>query len=195
MRVQNLLCVYQPLAVKTTPDELTPIFVTTFDDAAVAVFYTAFLKLESSPNVKIIPIIINSYGGQVYSLLAMLDILSSATKPVCTVAIGKAMSCGSVLLAAGTPGHRYVGGNADVMIHEVANGTWGKTTEIKEDVKQTARLNDLLLKKLSKFCNKTPDFFHKKLKARTNLDWYLTAKDCKSLGLADEIGTPGFFKK
>lgn len=192
----NLICIEESKSKVCNVDDLPFVYVTAFDDAAVKDFYINVSKLESNPEVKIIPIIINSYGGQVYSLLAMLDILSGVTKPICTVAIGKAMSCGSVLLAAGTPGYRYVAENAHVMIHEVSSGTWGKTTEVKEDVKNTAKLNDILLTKLAQLCGKKDKkFFHKEIKKRTNLDWFLNDKECKKLGLVDVIGMPRFAKK
>lgn len=196
MKKANLICVENDVPGVSTLEELPFIYVTNFDDNAVKEFLTNFIKLESNSKVKIIPIVINSYGGQVYSLLAMLDIISSSEKPICTVAAGKAMSCGSVLLAAGTPGYRYVGKNAHVMIHEVSSMTYGKTTEIKEDTKNTERLNDILLTKLAEFCGKKDKrFFHKKLKNRTNLDWFLNGSECKKLGLVDSIGTPRFLKK
>jgi ATP-dependent Clp protease protease subunit len=192
----NLICVESEISKISTIEDLPFIYVTKFDDTAVKDFYTSFVKLESNPKVKIIPIIINSYGGEVYSLLAMLDVLSSSTKTICTVATGKAMSCGSVLLAAGTPGYRYMGENAQVMIHEVSSWTVGKTTEIKEDAKNTERLNNLLLTKLAQLCKKKDaKFFHKTLKSRTNLDWYLSGPECKKLGLVDLVGMPRFLKK
>lgn len=192
----NLVCIEGNISKISTMDDLPFVYVTKFDDDAVKDFYINIRKLESDPGVKIIPIMINSYGGAVYSLLAMLDILSGTTKPICTVAMGKAMSCGSVLLAAGTPGYRYVGENAHVMVHEVSSISWGKTTEIKEDTKNTAKLNNILLTKLAELCKKKDKkFFHKEIKKRTNLDWYLSGKECKKLGLVDTVGMPRFLKK
>lgn len=192
----NLVCIEGNISKISTMDDLPFVYVTRFDDEAVKDFYINVRKLESDPCVKIIPIMINSYGGAVYSLLAMLDILSSTTKPVCTVAMGKAMSCGSVLLAAGTHGYRYIGENAHVMIHEVSSYSMGKTTEVKEDVKNTEKLNDILLTKLAELCNKKDKkFFHKEIKKRINLDWFLNGKECKKLGLVDIVGMPRFLKK
>ena len=105
MKDQDLLCIENNRTTKPYTTENPPfIYVTDFDDETVKDFYVKFTSLEFDTKVKIIPIIINSYGGQVYSLLAMLDMISSSKKTICTVATGKAMSCGSILLAAGTPG-------------------------------------------------------------------------------------------
>ena len=196
MKNTNLVCIENNNSKISTLDDLPFVYVTEFNDAAVKDFYININKLESDPGVKIIPIMINSYGGAVYSLLAMLDILSSTTKPVCTVAMGKAMSCGSVLLAAGTPGYRYVGKNAHIMIHEVSTFSYGKKTEVKSDLKNTEKLNDILLQKLAEFCKKKDKkFFHKEIKKRVNLDWFLNGSECKKLGLIDVVGMPRFIKK
>lgn len=195
MKNLNILCVEKPTSGVAAAEELSCIYVGAFDDTAAEKFHAGIMKLEANPDVKVIPVIINSYGGSVYSLFAMLDVLSSTTKPVATIAVGKAMSCGSVLLAAGTPGYRYCGNNADVMIHEVGSWAVGKTTELKADVKNTDRLNDILLNKLASFCGKDKNYFQKKIKEHTNLDWYLDAKTCKKLGLVDHVGTPKLLKK
>ena len=46
---------------------------------------------------KVIPIVIDSYGGQVYSLMSMISAIQAAELPVATIVEGKAMSCGAVL--------------------------------------------------------------------------------------------------
>lgn len=192
--MKNLYCIEKSVT-RTTQEELACVFVTEFTDNAVSKFYTEFIKLESNIDVKIIPIVISSYGGQVYSLLAMLDILSSSSKIICTIGIGKAMSCGSVLLAAGTKGYRYAGRNTDVMIHEVSSVSWGKTTDVKEDAKNTSRLNDILLHKLANFCKKDKKYFHKLIKSRSNADLFLSADKCKEINLVDHVGVPALLKK
>ena len=82
------------------------------------------------------------------------------------------------------------------MIYEVSSHSFGKTTEIKEDAKNIEILNNIILTKLADFCKiKDKKFFHKKLKDRTNLDWYLDAKECRELRLVDMVGMPRFLKK
>ena len=47
----------------------------------------------------VIPIVIDSYGGQVYSLMAMISEIEHAELPVATIVEGKAMSCGAILFS------------------------------------------------------------------------------------------------
>lgn len=159
-------------------------------------FHAQFTKLNEDPLIKIIPVIISSYGGQVYSLLGMIDLINTATKPVATVALGAAMSCGSVLLSAGTKGYRYCSPNSDVMIHEASSMERGKSSDLQVNAKETLRLNKKLLRILAENSGiKDIDFFIKEIKKRANTDWYLTANQVKKLGLVDHDFLPSFIAK
>src|SRR5690554_4690500 len=88
-------------------DDNHNIWVTNFDTESVTDFYEKFVEWEANPLVETIPVYINSYGGQVFSLVAKRDLIKTSVKPVSTIAVGKAMSCGASLLAAGTKGYRF----------------------------------------------------------------------------------------
>ena len=90
---------------------------------------------------KVIPVVIDSYGGQVYSLLSMIAAIRDAEIPVATIVEGKAMSCGVVLFSCGTEGLRFITPEATLMIHDVASGAFGKNEEIQASAKETKRLN------------------------------------------------------
>jgi len=47
---------------------------------------------------KVIPVVIDSYGGQVYSLMSMISAIRHAEIPVATIVEGKAMSCGALIM-------------------------------------------------------------------------------------------------
>lgn len=186
----NLVCFDSgPKAI--TDDTLPYIYVTSFDEESVKGFFKAFAKMDADPKCRVIPIVISSYGGQVYSLLAMLDIIETASKPVATIALGKAMSCGAILLSAGTKGHRYASASTDVMLHEVSSMEWGKATDISNNAAQTERLNSYIfgfLQKQSK--QKDKKYFLNKLKSMGNIDWYLSSQECKNLGIVDHVSVP-----
>jgi ATP-dependent Clp protease protease subunit len=195
MKVSSELVCIENKNIHPTVEALPYIFVTKFDEAAVSSFYKEFLTLQAKEEVKVIPVVISSYGGQVYSLLSMLDIIGSATKPVATIALGKAMSCGAVLLAAGTKGYRYAAPNADVLIHEVSSGEWGKITETTNSIKQINRLNKRLLSLLEDYSGQNKGYFDKRMKKMINVDWYLSANECKKLNLIDHVSVPALVKK
>ena len=192
----ELLCIEESHgSTAINEKESTYIYITRFDDSAASDFYQKFLKLQGDPSVKVIPIVISSFGGQVHSLLPMIDIIEACPKPVATIALGKAMSCGAILLAAGTKGYRYSSPNTEVMIHEVSSGAMGKLTEIKHDTEWTDRLNNKLFTLLAKYSNKKDkSFFIKEMKKRGNLDWFLTSQEAKSLGIVDHVSVPKLLK-
>lgn len=46
-------------------------------------------------NQKSLPVVIDSYGGEVYSLMGMVDLLTNSGLDIITIATSKAMSCGA----------------------------------------------------------------------------------------------------
>lgn len=194
--IHDLLCIEDSLNSTSINEKDTNfIYVTRFDDFTTAEFYKTFLRLQGDPSVKIIPIVISSFGGAVHSLLPMIDLIESSQKPVATIALGKAMSCGAVLLAAGTKGYRFSSANTEVMIHEVSSGSMGKLTEIKHDTEWTDRLNNKLFMLLAKYAGKKDSkFFIKEMKKRGNLDWFLTSAEAKKIGLVDHVAVPNLMR-
>src|ERR1019366_7005279 len=79
----------------------------------------------------VIPVVIDSYGGDVYSLLDMISHIQASKIPVATIVEGKAMSAGAILFGFGWPGYRYMAEHATLMIHDISSGGWGKVEEIK----------------------------------------------------------------
>lgn len=178
------------------PDDLPYIFVTQFNDDAVKEFYKGFLAMQANSKVRVIPLVISSYGGQCHALLSMLDLIESSSKPVATIALGKAMSCGAWLLSFGTRGYRYAAPNADIMLHQVSSMEWGKVTDVKNGTEHVVKLNDFLFKKLARTStNKKDDkFLIKELRKRENVDWFLSAQEYKKLGLIDHVCVPSLVR-
>jgi ATP-dependent Clp protease protease subunit len=149
------------------------------------------MALAQTTGQEIVPILIDSYGGQVYSLLSMISDIEHSNIPVATIAQGKAMSCGAVLLTFGAPGMRFVDKNATVMIHDVSSGMRGKVEDLKADSKEADRLNNMIFGMMAKNCGKKDDtYFLRKLKRRSRADWYLTPQDCIRYKIANHIRVP-----
>jgi ATP-dependent Clp endopeptidase proteolytic subunit ClpP len=171
----------------------TLIRVTDIDEDAVGVFHegmTAALAGEQP----VIPVLIDSFGGEVYSLMAMLDIIEAAKQSalVATVVTGKAMSAGAVLLAAGSPEYRYIGANATIMVHQAMAHVRGKVSDMENDVAEIKRGNTRALKTLDKYTGQATGYFAKTLRARGNTDWFMSPREAITQGLADQIGTPTY---
>lgn len=166
------------------------IFVTEFNDRSMRDFYNKFMELEAADHVSVIPVYISSYGGEVYSLIAMRDIIKSSTKPVMTVVLGKAFSCGILLSAAGTKGLRFISPDSELMIHEVSSWTSGTTTTIQHDAKGIAELNEKVMRNLANDSGISYERIRKELNSRNNNDWYISSNEAVKLGFADIVAIP-----
>ena len=100
-----------------------------FDESAAKEFSEKMAKAHNTGQ-PVVPVVIDSYGGQVYSLLAMVSEIQHSKLPVATIVQGKAMSCGAILFSFGQKGMRYMDPHATVMIHDVSGAGWGKVEEV-----------------------------------------------------------------
>jgi len=82
---------------------------------------------QANENDKIegpINLYINSEGGQVCDAYALIDVMRSSRKPDATIGMGVICSAAFMILAAGAKGHRKLGKNTSVMMHQL-NHDWG----------------------------------------------------------------------
>ena len=160
-----------------------------FDEEAAQKFADQMSAAQSTGQ-PIIPVVIDSYGGQVYSLLSMVGNIKNSSVPVATIVQGKAMSCGALLFSFGAPGYRFMDKHATLMIHDVSSGATGKIEEIKADAKEGERLNQWLYREMAANCGKDPEFFLKQIHDRSHADWYLDAEEAQTIGLANHLRIP-----
>ena len=105
-----------------------------FDEAAAKEFSSLVSRAQNTGQ-PVLPIIIDSYGGQVYSLMSMISDIKYSRIPIATIVQGKAMSCGAILFSFGVDGMRYMDPDATLMIHDVSAGQHGKVEELKATLK------------------------------------------------------------
>lgn len=165
------------------------ILVNEFSEYGVKNFKIDFDELRNT-NLPILPILIDSYGGEIYSLLAMLDIISVADRPVATISVGKSMSCGGILLACGTKGFRFMGPHSTVMIHDAATFSFGKIEDLKSEVGEADRLNNKIFGLLDVQCGQKSGYFKNMLTQKKHTNWYLDAPDALKHGIVDHVGLP-----
>ena len=142
----------------------------------------------------VIPVLIDSPGGSVYSCLSMISDIKHSHIPVATIAVGSAMSCGAVLLSSGTEGYRYCDPYASVMIHDISTTQEGKNEEIKSGSQQTDDLNKMMYQTMAKNCeHKNKDYFLKIIHDKGHAEWYLTPKQAKKHKIVNHIGMPDLY--
>ena len=148
------------------------------------------MSLAHCTGQNIIPIIIDSYGGQVYSLMRMISAIKSARLPIATIVEGKAMSCGAILFSFGEEGRRYMDKHATVMIHDVSSGAYGKVEDLKANTVESQRLNDQVYEMMARNCGQPDEFFKEKVHAIGHADLYVTPKNAKEWNLANHLRLP-----
>ncbi|UOE42918.1 ClpP family protease [Agromyces larvae] len=83
---------------------------------------------------------INSPGGSVPAMLAIMDVMRAIPNDVSTLAIGMAASAGQFLLSAGTPGKRTALPHARILMHQGSAGIGGTAIDVElqaEDLRYT----------------------------------------------------------
>ena len=148
------------------------------------------MAMAHNTGQEIIPVIIDSYGGQVYSLMTMISAIKNSELPVATIVEGKAMSCGALLFSFGTEGHRYMDPYATVMIHDVSAGAIGKIEELKANAEEANRLNEQVFRMMAQNIGKSDKYFLKRIHEKGHADWYLTPEECKKINLANHLRVP-----
>ena len=149
----------------------------------IQVIYDINEEDAKKTQVEPIKLIINSFGGELYSGLALVDVIDNSLTPVYTICHGSAMSMALIVYAAGH--HRIASKYATFMYHEASYGSEGKLAHHKQELKETERTDkicdDYLLSK-TKF---TP----KQLKDVRDKrgEWYFNIEVGKQHGLVDEI--------
>lgn len=156
---------------------------TPIDDQVANVIIAQLLFLSREDPEKEIQMYINSPGGQIYAGLAIYDTMQMLPNRISTVAVGVTASFGTVLLTAGSKGHRYALPNATIHMHQPLGGAQGQASDIEIQAREIIRLKSRLLEIMSKHTGKTlADIEHD-----TNRDFYLDAKQAVEYGVVDQV--------
>lgn len=172
------------------------IWVNTFTEESVKKFIDDIEDVING-GARIVPIYINSYGGDVYSCLAMIDYINHLRKTIVfpTIAIGKAMSCGLFLMSFGSMGFRFASENSSLLLHDVSTFVQGKYTDAILDLKETEKLRDSVFVGLAKHCKHKDSKHFIKLLAKHNFaDIHLTPTEALQHKLIDHISIPKITK-
>lgn len=151
------------------------------DERKAQQFIRYLVLLSALSPTECITIYISTYGGDMYEMNAMYDAMRLVKCPIHTIGIGKVMSAGVLLLAAGD--RRSIAEHTSVMMHQVNTELHGTVTDLSIEVKHTKALQDTMYKLYSKYTGKPI----KQLEMDLKSDKYLTAQEAIEYGLADEI--------
>tara|TARA_R100000231_G_C5272388_1_gene149084 strand:- start:60 stop:704 length:645 start_codon:yes stop_codon:yes gene_type:complete len=174
------------------PESRSIMFVGEVTEEKAAEFVSALLVLaqtkeEDEERAEDIRIFVNTYGGSAHEMFAIYDVINWC-KELCdieTIGIGKVMSAGTLILAAGTKGKRYLSKHCKVMIHSVNGGHMGELHNLQNELEQMAELQDSYIQALSSETSMTKRGVQSLINKKINI--YLNAEEAIEKGLADEI--------
>jgi ATP-dependent Clp protease protease subunit len=156
---------------------------TPINDQVGNVIVAQLIWLEAQDPERLIRMYINSPGGQIYAGMAIYDTMQQINAPIQTVAVGVTASFGTVLLAAGTPGHRHALPHATVHMHQPHGGTSGQATDIEIQAREILRQREKINQILSKHTGQPMEAIERDVER----DFYMDAQMALEYGLIDTV--------
>ncbi len=158
---------------------------TPINDDVANITIAQMLFLEADNPDKDIQLYINSPGGGVSAGLGIYDIMQFVKCDVATTCIGMAASMGSLLLAAGAKGKRFVLPHARVMIHQphIMGGLSGQASDIEIHAREMINTKKRLTEIYANHTGKKFDVLNDAM----DRDYFLSAEEAKEYGLVDHV--------
>lgn len=139
---------------------------------------------KDKSEMKPIKIYINSNGGSVSAVFAIIDILLMSKTPVITIGLGKCYSSGGLLLMAGHK--RLLLPNTTLLIHDGQSGSFGAIGKMLDNLEFTKELE----LKIKKYVLSRTTIAEEEYDKNYRRDWWIFAEDAVGkYGIADKIVT------
>ena len=135
---------------------------------------------------------ISTWGGDALGMFAIYDLMRMVREEcdISTFGIGKVMSAGVLLLAAGTKGERRVGKHTRIMMHAVRAGHYGALHSLENEMKETRCTQEQHIQALVTETKMTKRQIKTMLEKK--IDVYFNAAEAVKFGIADrEVGHGG----
>lgn len=140
-----------------------------------------YLEDISSQEVEVI---INSPGGNISSMLAILDVMKEMKSDIRCICAGECASAAVYLFTCGaTPGKREIYPNAEIMIHQPSGVAQGRSGDVQVVSGHLANTEKKLIRLLSEATGQSV----KKLSRDTERDKWMSANEAVTYGLADRV--------
>ncbi|MFZ4173463.1 ATP-dependent Clp protease proteolytic subunit [Streptomyces griseoincarnatus] len=166
-------------------EERTVVLGTRIDETAVNHVTAQLLYLEHRAPDRDISVYVNSPGGPFHAMSALHDALTYVTCDVETVCLGRAEGTAALLLAAGTPGERYVLPGSRLVLRQPAlpEPVEGSASDLAIRARELARIRARTEELLARYTGRPAD----RVRADLERDLVLDAQAAVDYGLADRI--------
>lgn len=145
------------------------------------------MSLEEGDKFPPIEFIVSTQGGVAVEMFAVYDVMRLVREqiPIHTLGVGKVMSSGLLLVAAGTKGERRVGKNTRLMFHDVLSTVDGHLYEIENSIEETKVIKNAYLRCLVDETNLSLKQLKSLINKKKNI--YFSAEEAIKWGFADII--------
>ncbi|QEO14901.1 ATP-dependent Clp protease proteolytic subunit [Agromyces intestinalis] len=126
---------------------------------------------------------INSPGGSVPAMLAIMDVMRAIPNDVSTLAIGMAASAGQFLLSAGTPGKRAALPHARILMHQGSAGIGGTAIDVELQAEDLRYTRDTVLALIAEHTGQSLD----RITEDSQRDRWWTAQAAVEYGFIDRV--------
>jgi len=139
--------------------------------------------LEAPP----IEFLISTSGGAVQDMFAIYDLmrLIREQREIYTYGVGKVMSAGILLLAAGTKGQRRIGKHCRIMLHHVMSSETGPLPNLQSTFKEAHVMEKMMFEAIAAETNLT--IAELRRVCSKNIDIFFTAEEAVKMGIVDII--------
>ena len=143
------------------------------------------LFLEKKDPDKDIIMFINTPGGEVYSWMAIYDVMQYVKCDVSTICVGLAASMWSVILAGGTKGKRYSLPHSKIMIHQPLGGAEGQASDIVIQAEEILKVKNMFIELTAKHTGQKVDVVANDMERNK----WMNAEEAMKYGIVDKIIT------
>ena len=131
-----------------------------------------------------IGLLINTYGGEIYSAFALYDIIRGLRSPVYAVVTGAAFSAGTVILSACE--RRYILPNGTLLVHQARDHDMPSSQKAM-DAECGARELTTLTQKMMRTYERHTRLSKAQIKRMVSKETFITAEDAVRYGFVDAM--------
>ncbi len=141
-------------------------------------------ELEDTQDIEFF---ISSGGGSVNDMFTVYDLMSivKPQRDIATFGYGRVYSAAVLLMAAGTPGKRYISKNTRVMIHHCSSNASGTHPDIRANFDELKKVEDMMVEALAEHSKLSVGEIYNIMSRNT--DEFFSAQDALEMGLVDKI--------
>jgi len=165
------------------------LFLNEINEINIANVIKGIYYFQSDDHKKPIELFISSYGGEMYEMFGLYDVINTVTCPIVTVAVGKCQSAAPLLVAVGTAGKRYACPNTAFMFHQSSDYAEGegpnRLGHLETEIAHHREIEERWYRLLAKHSSKTVAFWRGQAKKEGNI--YYTAEQAIEFGVVDYL--------